>query len=302
GCLDVNSGALEIRANAAPTANIRDTATTGSVVVTSNTWVPAPPIGFAEPTATPAIPATHVLSLQFAGSTRGVLNDQLNDGISPTPAGDIVLDSNEPDPGLQNNDLAIISNCDFGDLFRVSNVGTNSGNIVIEHGAAVNSSGALTRAYGAPATIDQTIVAKFHSNIYFVADTGLTNNDGDPITALYQQSLPYDPVNNPPTQLVLGVENMRIAFGIRDNTDTLSYVTPDSAAFVPGDVESIRIGLLMVSWDRMASTEDTTTYILAGQPIPASAASNDGNTHPQDLRFRLAFNATIKVRNRRNNL
>ncbi|MBX2838160.1 MAG: prepilin-type N-terminal cleavage/methylation domain-containing protein, partial [Gammaproteobacteria bacterium] len=180
GCLDVNSGALEIRANAAPTANIRDTATTGSVVVTSNTWVPAPPIGFAEPTATPAIPATHVLSLQFAGSTRGVLNDQLNDGISPTPAGDIVLDSNEPDPGLQNNDLAIISNCDFGDLFRVSNVGTNSGNIVIEHGAAVNSSGALTRAYGAPATIDQTIVAKFHSNIYFVADTGLTNNDGDP--------------------------------------------------------------------------------------------------------------------------
>jgi type IV pilus assembly protein PilW len=91
-------------------------------------------------------------------------------------------------------------------------------------------------------------------------------------------------------ELIEGVENMQILYGVDTNT------TPDSSAnyYVPAgttglDMEkviSIRVSLLIRSIDDN----------LADQPIPYTY--NGSTTTPTDRRLRRVFNTTIAVRNR----
>lgn len=299
GCVDVNNGNLQVLANTAPTADLASTATIGSVVVDANNWDPSPVPTFIIPGDNVPVTNTHTLTLQFANSNSAPLVAAVSAGGFPNPTGDIVVSGNDT-TGLAAGDLAVIADCDAARLFTVTAVTDNGGGqSSLKHQAGLNSSGSLGKKFGANGTLGQVVVSPFQSNIYYVADTGLENENGDPITALYKQSLPYNDAANPPTELIQGVENMRIAFGIRNNAGSLFYVQPDDPAFNPTQVETIRIGLLMVSWERIAKDDDTNTYVLAGQPIDAAEGSADGSTHPQDKRYRLAFNTTINVRNRR---
>lgn len=295
GCLDVNSGTVTIRANDAPTTNLRATSTSGSVVTSATDWNPDPLPGFTEPTTNPAIAGTHTLQVQFGSAETSLLAAQMVDGAGfASPSGPLVL---AQDIGLAAGDLAIVANCDVGDLFTVTEVSANG--LSVKHAASANSSGNLTRSYGDAQTIDQTRVMGLSSNVYYVGDTGETNDSGDPIHALYRQSLPYGDPANPPVELIDGVENLRIAFGIRQADDSLRYVAADDALYDPARVESLRVGILMSSWEAIANDEDSNTYTLAGQAIVASDDTSVVDRHPRDRRLRLAFNTTIKVRNRR---
>ncbi len=300
GCIDINSASAVIKANPAgvPTTDLFASAATGSVVESANNWNPAPPLGFTIPQGDnrPLI-GTHTLSLQFGSPVTSALSAAMTSATNPLAA-PIQIASN---PGsIRAGDLAIISNCDGADLFRVSTAPVDAGQIT--HTAADNSNnGNLSRAYGSGATLPDTKVMKFVANIYYVGETGQQNEHGDPITALYQQSLPYDGTN-PPTELVQGIENMRVRFGIRQPNGSLQYFTADHANFAPDRVESIQLGMLMSSWDRVQQEEDNKTYVLAGQTIPPGATSPttlNGVTHAKNRRYRLAFNTTIKIRNRR---
>ena len=304
GCIDVNKGRLNTVAATPPTTDLRLTATRGSLVQASDSWSPNPPTGFvpADDDPFPSVPGTHALSLQFGGPATARLSGQMSDGTgNPAPGAALPLDpaTTAADIGLAVGDYAIVSNCDTGDLFRVT--GTNPAGTLVRHqqvGTNTNTSGALTLAYGDDRTRGQTMVMEFHSNIYFVGDTGLTNEAGDTVTALYRQTLPYTAAN-PPTELVQGVENMRVTFGVRTDTGSLRYVAPGAAGYDPARVEALRIGLLMTSWGRISEDEDERTYLLAGQPIVASDDASNPNAHPRDRRMRLAFNTTVRVRNRR---
>ena len=295
GCL-TEPTAVNVIADTAPSTDLLRTAVTGSVAVDSLAWSPALP-GFPPPTTNPAKAGTHVLLLQYAGPDSTKLTQKM-----PTPSANIqTLDDN----GLALNDLAVISNCEFGSLFQISNIGgTGTGTVTeISHAAAANSNtGAFNRAYGDAKSIRETRVMKFNSNIYFIGANGEQNDSGQNLFYLYQQSLPYNSVNNPPVELVTGVENFRVTYGVSDNvTGGVRFVTADSPLFNPARVNSIRIGLLMVSYDEVAEIDDTNTYNLAGIPItPATAANTGADTHPVDRRIRLAFTTTIQIRNRRN--
>jgi len=306
GCVDINSGPANLLATTLPTDNFHATAAMGSIVGAGNLWQPAPPLGF-DPENHAALSGTHALTLQFGSPDTYSLTQQVSVGTVPNATGPIIVDTtpgvNEAEFNLTAGDYAIISNCVTADIFRASSVVEGTNSATIGHSAPANISGALTLAYnGGPGTRNETKFMRFISSVYYVGDTGLVNEDGDRITALYQQSLPYgDPVNNPPTELVRGVENMRVAFGVRVGAQGISYVLPDDPLYDPRSVESIRIGLLMNSYDRISQTDDTNTYVLAGQAITAkdAAAGNDTNVHEKDRRFRLAFNTTVKIRNRR---
>lgn len=306
GCVDINSGPANLLAATLPTADFHKTAAMGSVVGAGSLWQPEPPLGF-DPSNHEALPGTHALTLQFGSPDTFPLTQQISVGSVPDASGPIIIDttpgSNDTDFNLSAGDYAMISNCVTADIFRASSVAEGSNTATINHTAPENYSGALTLAYnGGPGTDNETKFMRFLSSVYYVGDTGLMNEQGDSITALYQQSLPYgDPVNNPPTELVRGIENMRIAFGVRVGNQGLSYVTPGDPLYNPSAVESIRIGLLMNSYDRISQTEDSNTYVLAGQPIVAkeSAAGDGFDVHEKDKRFRLAFNTTVKIRNRR---
>ena len=293
GCTDINNSRLNVVAKNLPASfDFNSQATFGSLV-SSDTWNPAHPLGFTPPSDIPVVAGTHAMILQFGEGNFARLDSQMSDAGVPSKSGPIVVSGQT---SLQADDLAIIADCDVADLFRVTAASNSGGNTTLSHAASGNN-GNLSKAFGAPASIAQTTVSAFQSNTYYIGDAGQTNDNGDPIRALYLQTLPYTSAN-PPVELIRGVDNMRVAFGMRSG-NTLRYVTPDNSAFDASLVESVQIGLLMSSRERISDRNDTKTYMLAGQRIGPQEGSDNGTQHPGDQRFRLAFNTTIKVRNRR---
>ena len=294
GCVDVNTRSATVRADAPPTLNPKDTIVTGSVVVSPSVWVPAPPRTFLYPSADIVpVPGTHTLALQF-GSTPSELSAPML-----TQADPIAITDNTDNAQLDDGDLAIIADCDEADLFRVSSAPENAG--VITHLAVDNSNnGNLSKAYdGGMDSKEQAQVMKFHSNVYFVADTQETNEHGDPLRSLYVQTLPYTAAN-PPTELVQGIENFRVRFGVRRNNGSIAYYAANEPGYDSETIETVQIGLLMASYSRIRNENDNQNYVLAGQNIPAAQGqATDGLSHSNNTQHRLVFNTTVKVRNRR---
>lgn len=293
GCKDINRGSANILAVGAPTNNLERTSAAGSVVATAIDWKPAPPIGLAR--LGNVIPGTHALTLQFGSEATFPLTENVGGNVpnrsDPIPVNTTAGISSEPF-NIKAGDFAIISNCTGADLIKVTSVAGGS----VSHTNGDNISNSLSYDYLAD---QNTKFMRFNSNIYFIGDTGATSRDGNIITGLYQQKLPYED-NNPPVLMITGVENMRVLFGVRSGTNSLSFLTPDQVAS-PQNIETVRIGLLMVSEDPVSNQLDQRTYTLAGQPIVASNTSNGTTgTHPIDRRYRQAFNTTVKIRNRRN--
>ena len=293
GCKDISRGSTNILALDAPTEDLEKTFASGSVVTTQANWTPTPPIAIAS--LANVIAGTHALTLQFGSEATFPLAENVG-GNTPNRSDPIAVDttsgiSSEPF-NITTGDFAIISNCAGADLIKVTNVAGGS----VEHTNGGNISDSLSFDYFAD---KNTKFMRFNSNIYFVGDTGSTSSDGNIITGLYQQKLPYD-ANNPPVLMISGVENMRILFGVRTDSETVSFLTPDNVVS-PEDIETVRIGLLMVSDELINDQIDERTYTLAGQPIVATTAvGGNANTHPSDRRYRQAFNTTVNIRNRRN--
>lgn len=308
GCLDPVQGNVFVNSvdspvlqegwntDGSPQHNILLTSTTGAVVQNEALWSPALSGGFVPPVTNPAIPGTHVLSVQYGTQSDTALAGAITLAGISNPSGPIITESNL---GFEAGDLAIIASCDSADLFTVSTAAPFNDGQILQHAAPLNTDGSLSYpSYGDQRNLRLTRVMHFRSQIYYIGDTGLTNESGDQIRALYQQSYPYNDPLNPPSELAQGVENMRLSFGM-DTTDGIRYVSADDPEYDPLNVASVQIGLIMTSWDRIAEQDDTNTYTVAGQAIPSSSTSVDGLTHAEDRRFRLVFNTTVKVRNRR---
>jgi len=298
GCLS-SPASVNVIGNSAPSSDLVRTAAIGSVVYDSQVWTPSLP-GFSPPDTNKAKPGSHALLLQYAGPDATKLLEQMNISGVPNPSADLETIS---DNGLAADDLAIISNCDFATLFQVSSVSAGGTGALISHAAASNSNtGSFNRAYGDERSIRETRIMKFNSNIYYIGENGQQNSDGHTLFSLYQQSLPYDSVDNPPVELITGVEDFRVTYGVSDKTTGgVRFVTADNAQFDPARVNSIRVGILMVSYDQVAEIEDMNTYILSGIPIkPTTSSTATADSHPTDRRIRLAFTTTIQIRNRRN--
>jgi len=299
GCLPPTAMTLQSQTTATPTTNLLETAVMGALVEGQQSWKPAPPPQMTLPLSVKAVPGTHVLVLMGGTGVIGRLQQAQKVGGVPNAAAPLIVEGINRDFFV--GATAIAADCSIAQAFQVTGINYNGGNTQLQHAAPANDAAAFNVVFGSGdgSTVSETRVMRLTSDVYFVGDTGLENEQGDPVYALYLQTYPYNDAENPPVEIVQGVENMRISFGINRNR-SVQFVTPDDAAFDPSLVHTIRVGLLMSSYDRIAPQDDKTTYVLAGQEIKASKQSNDGNTHAQDRRFRLAFNTTIKVRNRRN--
>jgi len=240
---DMNAAMANIQEGARFAINTINTAATGSLITDTGDWVPASSVGFTPPDSNKAVPGTHALLMQFGHAAQQVgLSGEMTLAGVPSLAGPVML--TEPMDDVEKGDFVIVANCETGDLFQVTEV--LAGGTQLEHRAGANRTGNLQQVYGNARTLAQTTAMKFQSNIYYIGETGLTNEDGSEVTALYQQGLPYND-QNPPTELIQGVENMRVSFGLRDDKGRLRYVTPEDPNFNPRDVESVQIGLLMSS-------------------------------------------------------
>lgn len=182
--------------------------------------------------------------------------------------------------GLAQGDIVLVSDCQQGDVFQISNANPNTaGTAAHNTGNAVspgNATGNLTKTYAGDAQI-------YHvRRVTYTVAAG--SNNGEP--ALFR--------NNGITNLELadGVENMQIEYG--EDTDapgsvgfgTANYYVPLPNVTDMERVVSIRISLLMRSHtDNLAPEAQTYTY-------------NGTTTTAADRRIRQVYTTTIAVRNR----
>ena len=308
GCLDANGGAVAITAAAPPTRDLAATGVTGAVIGAGGAWNPVPALGtgsdaFVAPGTRPAVPGTHAIVVQFGGPDSAPLAFPMRRASGrPDPYAPLRVAG---DLGLETGDHAIVANCETGELFEVTGVvrgaGATAGTTTIEHAAGANSRASFLTAYGGAGGTGEdlrTRVMPLTTSVYYVGETDRSDRIGNPVRALYQWSMPFDEAANPPVELIDGLESLRASFGVGAGLAALRYVAADDAAFEPRQVRSVRVGLLMRSAEEVADADDATVYVLAGEPIsPAAAPGPDA--YVADRRFRLAFNTTVKVRNRR---
>lgn len=282
GCSDPMTGTSNIIADTSPTTDLAATAISGHVITTTGDLEPQGPIGFSLPDVQPQpIEGSHALVVQF-GSPETHQLEPMTNANEP-----VVLTTDSP--GFVTGDLVLISNCQVSDIFQVSGAQLS----VLQHDSSVNSNESeLSAAYGSAGENNRPRAMRFESNVYFLADSGRTNGAGDSITSLYRQSLPYV---SQPLEVIEGVENLQLRFTLSGENGNVRYVTADELE--DGDaanILSVQIGLLMRSHDRVSDTSPSANYKLAGEFVSVEIP-NTGNRH----RMRMAFNSTIRVRNRR---
>lgn len=284
GCVNVEDTSATILATDAPTADYFQSALTGSKVVSATSWAPAPPLTFVLPTTVTPVVGSDVLSIQYGNPETYPVAPmaQVNSNIVTTVANQTI----------QANDLVIVSNCQVADLIKVNAVNINT----LSHTSATNSSSNASARYGHGGSSNLSQVMKFESNVYFLADTGRTNESNDPVISLYRQSLPF---TSAPQEIVESVDIFRVKYGIRQpGSNNLQWVDVDDVGADFGQVKSLQIGLLVSSYERILSEDDNQTYMVAGDLVQPAGTSGAVLTHPGGRRMRLAFNTTINVRNR----
>ncbi len=186
--------------------------------------------------------------------------------------------------GLKNDDIVLITDCNFGDIFQISGGNPDAdGNLPHGTGGAPgNATANLSRTYGI-----NSEVSKVLTRIYYVGP----GTDGVTPT-LYRKDISSGTVNPVPAQpLVDNVEAMSVLFG--EDTDAPSdnqaniYRQADDPAINWTDVVSVRIALLMRTAENSGPDLDTKTYSLAGIPFNPD----------DDRRQRRVFTSTIQLRN-----
>ena len=302
GCLDLNGGTVDIIASDSPSLDLAATAISGAVIQNNMSWSPAPQLGtsgnqFVPPTSITPRAGTHTLAVQFAQTPDSGLSGPQVLGGKQNAEGPLEL---ERAISVGVGDLVLVSSCEAGEIFTATQVSTSlAGGMTIGHDASANTRASFQRTYGLDVNIAQTRVMPFTTSIYFVAATGEDKPDGSSLFALYQQTMPFDESDNPPVMLVEGVENMRVLFGIGGDNGELRYVSADNSAYDPSRIRSVRIGLLMSSYDPLLDDVDPSSYQLVGESLSRSSNDSTAGFYSDDKRLRLAFNTTVSVRNRR---
>jgi type IV pilus assembly protein PilW len=209
---------------------------------------------------------------------------------SPIPNPSISADMKVPNgtPGIYDNDILMITDCEHASIFQVTNYTQPSGNIV--HAAP----GGCNPAYGAndyPCndTKDLGHVYEAGAEIYrprtvviYVRDNGAGH------LSLYRK-VGVKPVE----ELVEGVENMQVRYGVDTTGDRAAdeYLAADALSDW-SRVVSVRIRLLMRTVDDiLRGPVDTNTYDVDGDGV---AEYNP----PADRRMRQVVGGTMGLRNR----
>lgn len=193
------------------------------------------------------------------------------------------------DVGLfSKSDIVLISDCEAADLFRISSQPSSN---TWAHAQGVNSDNRLSQAY-----TDSARIMRFSATVYFVADTGRDDAQGNDIRALYRATNNLLNQASPSFQIdeiVEGVESLQLEYGELLSTNNIRYATADNIGDMT-DVVAIRVGLLISDADGVRDNNDTASYDLPGQTIDTTGAV----THPGDQRLRRTFTSTVMLRNR----
>ena len=183
------------------------------------------------------------------------------------------------------NDILMISDCSSADLFQVTS--TNGSALTVQHQSGTGTPGNknppdgwLSKSYAPPAQ-----VMRFLTRRYYIRD----NANGIP-------SLYRDDNGGAATELVEGIESLKISYGKDTNGDNVPniYLKPGDTGLTSAadwsSVVSVRIGILARTVNTKDTDVDSGTYDIDGN------GSTDF-TAPGDRNKRRVFQATVLLRN-----
>jgi type IV pilus assembly protein PilW len=196
--------------------------------------------------------------------------------------------------GFETGDYVMVGDCLSADVFRiVNNLGSN-GNAAatLAHSQAqgLNSSNNLSKLYQTDAE-----VFAFESVDYFVRDTERDTAGGLPINALYMRRLIAGSGGaiSAAVELVEGVEDMQIRYGVDTNADRAVDAYQTGAAVTDWeDVLSVRIALQLVA------NEENVVGKTGGSNAQAIVDLNGSVVANTDGRFRQIFTNVFAIRNK----
>ncbi len=202
-------------------------------------------------------------------------------GVGFTQAQTAVADKVPVASGYQDfavGDLALISDCEGADIFRVTGVETDGSTLLLSHGATSNSSSNLSKLYQPDA-----VVAKVHEYAYYVGDTGRVSATGKAIRALYRRDLDAGITD----ELAEGISNLQMTYGIDQDTNRQAdrYLAANSVTNW-SRVVSVKISVLADSVEN--SLNARASYSFAGAAQTPSAG---------DLRIYKELSGFASVRN-----
>ena len=219
-----------------------------------------------------AIPGTDILVLN--GAVRANVTLQGNPSPPATTIGTV-----NPS-GIDQGTILLVTggDCSAGDRFQKSN--NANGNTITKAGGG-DPPGNLNPGEDLNEYDDEASVYTQRTIGFFVGDGA----GGEP--ALFQVSLEPGAAD-PPVELVSGVENFQVLYGISTTERRAERYVPADAVNDWTAVVSVRLGLLMRSGDRILDEDNTRTFNLVGTEIDPGA----------DRRVRLVSTLTIGLRNR----
>ena len=265
-----------------------------TVMANSTTWTALQGFERTASAWSPALPAnlnaintenrvgSDVLNLQMSIPQTGGLSNSVRVVASSTS----VSIASNPDC-LALNDRVVIANCSGSHLFRVTNEPACDGTATtLAYGASGNTTISMDSDYEVGANLYE-----FQDKTWYVADTGRTRLEGAvPVYALMVR------VNGGAAQeMIEGVEYMQIQYGERLATGNTRYLSANDANLDMSQVVSIRIALLLQSFEPVLDTNDTFAYQVLDQSIDSAGTTF---THNGDRTLRRVFTNTSILRNR----
>lgn len=234
-------------------------------------WAPVLPAG------TGGLSGLQVL----AGTDAIVLRGAFGMGASVTQQpGNTSADLKVTTPNdLAIDDIVMVTDCTHATVFQITNMNVSGAGHNVVHNSGAGTPGNSTNDLGHNFVNGE--ITKMQSKTYFIR----TGANGSP--ALWEFDN-YKPAGaNNPAEIVGGVENMQVQYGVDTNADRAvdGYSTADLVTDW-NQVVSVRISLLMASPDNnIVTSQQTYNYNTAAVNAP-------------DRRMYQVFTTTIGIRNR----
>ncbi|MFT7688194.1 MAG: type IV pilus assembly protein PilW [Candidatus Azotimanducaceae bacterium] len=219
--------------------------------------------------------------------------------VMPSTAEDLVVGIEDGWDEFDLDHIAMIHDCQKATMFRVTSANpwgrntdkspkakTGNGDLTVTHDIADidSTKNSLSQLAAGVSFSDDASVSAIVTSIFFIAPGAGTNNAGNnPLSLWKKEGL------NAPIELVEGVENLQILYGVDSNSDGVpnQYV---AANFVAGfDIITIRVTIVVNSIDDVGSTS---------LPSHGCAIQDCVTDEAYDGLLRRSFSQTIMLRNR----
>lgn len=236
-----------------------------------SSWSPALPTGTGGLSALQIFPGTDAIVLRGAFGVGASVTQQPGNtsaDLKVTTPNDLAID-----------DIVMVTDCTHATVFQITNLNVSGTAHNVVHNSGTGSPGNSSNDLGHNFVNGE--IVKMQSKTYFIR----TGANGSPALWEFDNYKPTGGGN--PAEVVGGVENMQIEYGIDTNSDRAvdSYVTAGAVSDW-NQVVAVRISLLVASPDNNIVTSQQ-TYNYNKVAVPAG-----------DRRMYQVFTTTIGIRNR----